>query len=218
MAARGDTGNRSDRGCRKRIRPVRRWLSIACRPGYRRGRASPKWSTVPRPLRPSTPDECASSIIMMAPCRSAISTSAGSGAISPSIEKTPSVMRSLRPGLSAKIAQNLTGGGDVAVREDVDLGLGEPAAVDDAGVVQLVGDNVVVRSEDGRDRAGVGREAGLKHNAGFHIFELRDASLPAPCGCPWCRRWSGRRPTRLRICFAAAMAASTSLGWSARPR
>ena len=56
----------------------------------------PKWSTVPAPPVPSTPEACASSIIMIAPCRSATSTSAGSGAMSPSIENTPSVISSCR--------------------------------------------------------------------------------------------------------------------------
>src|SRR6267378_883492 len=56
-----------------------------------------KWSTVPRPLRPSTPEACASSTIMMQLYFSARPQSSGSGAISPSIEKTPSVMISFFP-------------------------------------------------------------------------------------------------------------------------
>ena len=58
----------------------------------------PKWSTLPRPLRPSTPDACASSTIMMAPYFSASTASLSTGPMSPSIEKTPSVMTSFRPG------------------------------------------------------------------------------------------------------------------------
>src|ERR1700730_3840585 len=58
----------------------------------------PSSSTVPRPLRPSPPEECASSTIMMQLYFSARSHSAGSGAISPSIEKTPSVINNLWPG------------------------------------------------------------------------------------------------------------------------
>src|SRR3974390_500047 len=57
-----------------------------------------KWSMVPRPLRPNTPEECASSTIMMAPYFSASSHRAGSGPMSPSIENTPSVISSFLPG------------------------------------------------------------------------------------------------------------------------
>ena len=56
---------------------------------------------MPRPLRPNTPDECASSTIIMQLYFSAKSHNAGSGAMSPSIEKTPSVMISLWPFQSA---------------------------------------------------------------------------------------------------------------------
>ena len=64
--------------------------------------------------------------------------------------------------------------GDVLVAEDLDLGAREPRAVDDAGVVQLVGEDEVVFAEDGADGAGVGREAALKDDAGLDIFEARD--------------------------------------------
>ena len=46
---------------------------------------SPKWSTVPRPFRPRTPDAWASSTKTAASYSSATSTIAGSGAMSPSI-------------------------------------------------------------------------------------------------------------------------------------
>src|ERR1700678_4401287 len=52
---------------------------------------------VPRPAFPNTPEECASSTIMMAPCRSAASANPGSGPMSPSIEKTPSEISSFLP-------------------------------------------------------------------------------------------------------------------------
>ena len=42
-------------------------------------------------------------------------------------------------------------------------------------MVQLVRDDVVLRGEDGGDRAGVGRETGLKHHARFHVLECGDA-------------------------------------------
>ena len=57
-----------------------------------------KWSIVPRPLRPSTPDECASSTIMIAPYFSASSHKLRQRPMSPSMENTPSVITSLRPG------------------------------------------------------------------------------------------------------------------------
>src|ERR1019366_7970309 len=57
----------------------------------------PKWSMVPRPLRPSTPEACASSTIIMAPWRSAAAVKPGSAPMSPSMENTPSVINSLRP-------------------------------------------------------------------------------------------------------------------------
>ena len=57
-----------------------------------------KWSTLPRPLRPRTPEAWASSTIMMAPYFSASAASLATGPMSPSMEKTPSVMSSLWPG------------------------------------------------------------------------------------------------------------------------
>ena len=59
---------------------------------------NPKWSTDPRPLRPSTPEAWASSTIMMAPYFSASAASLSTMPMSPSIEKTPSVITSLWPG------------------------------------------------------------------------------------------------------------------------
>ena len=66
----------------------------------------------------------------------------GSGAMSPSMLNTPSVMtrtvRSAPPVRGPHLAQGGAQGVHVGVREDLALGLGEPDAVDDAGVVQLV--------------------------------------------------------------------------------
>jgi len=55
---------------------------------------------VPRPLRPNTPEAWASSTIMIAPYFSASSHNAGSGPMSPSMEKTPSVISNFFPGWS----------------------------------------------------------------------------------------------------------------------
>src|ERR1017187_5085178 len=69
----------------------------------------PKWSMVPRPLRPSTPEACASSTIIMAPWRSAASVKPGSAPISPSMENTPSVISSLRPGTASSSLRIFSG-------------------------------------------------------------------------------------------------------------
>jgi hypothetical protein len=60
------------------------------------------------------------------------------------------------------------------VPEDLNFCFGETGAVDDAGVVEFVGEDEVVFAEDAGDGAGVGGEAGLKHDAGFDSFEGGD--------------------------------------------
>src|ERR1700722_20117617 len=65
--------------------------------------------------------------------------------------------------------------GDVAMTEYMDLRARKPAAVDDAGVVQLVGDDVVLRAKDRRDGSRVGRESGLKNNASLDVLEVCNA-------------------------------------------
>ena len=65
----------------------------------------------------------------------------------------------------------------IAMREDVNLRPRQPAAVDDTGVVQGVGNDVIFRCEDGRHRARIGRESGLKNHARFHILERRNLAL-----------------------------------------
>ena len=62
-----------------------------------------------------------------------------SGATSPSIEKTPSV--TISAAAPAGLAQAPGEVLEVAVAVDEGLGPGEPAAVDDAGVVELVGED-----------------------------------------------------------------------------
>ncbi len=103
---------------------------------------------VPRPWRPSTPLLCASSTIMMAPYFSAAAHRPGSGPISPSMLKTPSLMSSFFRQLGHP-GQLLFGVGHILVAEDQNLGAREAAAIDDAGVVQLVADDVVILAEDG---------------------------------------------------------------------
>jgi hypothetical protein len=67
--------------------------------------------------------------------------------------------------------EELFGVGYVLVAEDLDFGAGEACAVDDAGMVELVGEDEVFFAEDARDRAGVGGKAGLEDDAGFDTFE-----------------------------------------------
>ena len=62
-------------------------------------------------------------------------------------------------GLVLNFAQELFAVGDIFVAEDFDLCAGETCAVDDAGVIELVGDDEVFFAEDGGDSAGVGGEA-----------------------------------------------------------
>ena len=56
--------------------------------------------------------------------------------------------------------------------KDLDRRAAQPAAVDDAGVVQLVGDDHVVLRQDGGNGAGVGREAALEDDHGLDLLEL----------------------------------------------
>ena len=80
-------------------------------------------------------------------------------------------------GLVGHFLQQLLAVGRVLVAEDLDLGPREARAVDDAGVVQLVGEDEVVLAQDGAHGAGVGREAALEDHAGLDIFEARDLLL-----------------------------------------
>ena len=64
--------------------------------------------------------------------------------------KTPSVISSLRCPAGSSL-QDLARRIDVLVREDLDRGAAEAAAVDDARVVQLVGDDDVVLARGSTD-------------------------------------------------------------------
>jgi hypothetical protein len=63
---------------------------------------------------------------------------------------------------------------NVLVAEHFNFGAGEAGAVDDAGVVELVGEDEVFFAEDAGDSACVGGKAGLEDDAGFHSFEGGD--------------------------------------------
>ena len=85
-------------------------------------------------------------------------------------------MRSLRPA-GGKCAHDGARGVDVAVRKYLDGRAAQPRAVDDAGVVQLVGNDEVVLAEDGRDGSRVGGEPALEHDHRFRLLELGEPAL-----------------------------------------
>ena len=63
------------------------------------------------------------------------------------------------------------------MRKDVDRRAAEACAVDDARVIQLVRNDVVVATENGRDGTGIGGEAALKYQCGFRTLERREPPL-----------------------------------------
>ncbi len=74
----------------------------------------------------------------------------------------------------ASSCEQLLAVGDVLVAKDLDGGAGEARAVDDAGVVELVGEDEVLFAEDGADGAGVGGKSALEDDAGLDILEAGD--------------------------------------------
>ena len=77
-------------------------------------------------------------------------------------------------GLVLEFFEELFGVGDVFVAEDFNFCFGEAGSVDDAGVIEFVGEDEVVLAEDAGDGAGVGGEAGLEDDAGLDSFEGGD--------------------------------------------
>ncbi len=70
--------------------------------------------------------------------------------------------------------QKLFAMGHILVPEHLDLGPRQPRPVDDAGMVELVGEDEVFLAQDGAYRARIGREAALEDDAGFDVFEAGD--------------------------------------------
>ena len=79
------------------------------------------------------------------------------------------------PRNGGKLRQDLLRGSYIFMRKDVDPGPRKAAAVDDTGVIQSVGNDVVLRAEYSGYRPRIGGEAGLKDHARLHVLESRDA-------------------------------------------
>ena len=136
---------------------------------------SPAAATEPRPPGPTAPVACASSTISRQSWRRARRASSSSGATSPSIEKTPSVtIREPRPAASRSPQARCS---SVAVAVDEGLGPREPAAVDDAGVVELVGEDDLASAGEGGDRAHVGEVARAEQQRRLVALELGQPRL-----------------------------------------
>ena len=106
---------------------------------------------------------------------------AGRLAMMPSIEKTPSVAISRNRAPAASLSLRLQVG-HVVVLVAEPLGLAEPDAVDDAGVVQLVGDDGVFRAQQRLEQAAVGVEAGGVEDRVLGAEELARSSRSS---CLW---------------------------------
>ncbi len=135
----------------------------------------PKCSIVPRPVLPITPVPCESSTTLTALYFLRSATISGSFASEPSIENTPSV--TTRTGESPCIVFELLLR-DPPCRRACSgaLRLARKAhAVDDRGVVQLVGDDAGSFAADRREEAGVRVPARDVRERGFRAEELRDA-------------------------------------------
>ena len=80
----------------------------------------------------------------------------------------------LPPGMIRNLFQDFFGVVHVAVAEDLPLCFREPPAVNDAGMVQLVGDDDVLRAQNRLHDSGVGHKARLEHYRRLGEFELRN--------------------------------------------
>ena len=96
--------------------------------------------------------------------------------------------------------------------------LRQPHAVDDRGVVELVGDDQVGLAGDRRDHAGVGREAGLERQDRLGVpLNVGEVRLQLLVERHRARRSSARRPSPRRTRATASSAASRRRGWWVRP-
>ena len=135
--------------------------------------------------------------------------------MSPSMEKTPSVISSLCPGVGDFLEQFLRG--LVLVGKDLDLCPRKPAP---SMMLAWFNSSEMMKSsllQHGRHGAGIGREARLKHHARFHILEAAMRSSSSMCSVmvPEMVRTA---PDPTPYFFAASSAASRSLGCVVSPR
>ena len=63
----------------------------------------------------------------------------------------------------------------IGMGETHDAGAGQARAVDDAGVIQFVGEDDIFLADQGRDGGAVGAETGLEGDGGFNALEGSDA-------------------------------------------
>ena len=142
-----------------------------------------KWSIVPRPFLPSTPDACASSTMTRGLV--AIRDVADAGQRRDVAVHRENAVRddqdravlAVRAALVARVAQDLVQAVDVAMREDRARRLGHAHAVDDRGVIELITDDQVVLAGDCRDRAAVGGQARLKRQHRLDVLEVGEPAL-----------------------------------------
>ena len=132
---------------------------------------------MPAPRAPSTPAPWASSTISRAPWRSHSSQMSLSGAMSPSIEKTPSTTTSTPPPSPSRAPEHLLELLQPVVAEGAQLRAREQTAVEDRGVVAGVGDHGVADAEDRAERAEVGLMPGREHERVLAAHPLGDLRL-----------------------------------------
>ena len=132
-----------------------------------------KCSAVPRPVAPRMLGACASSSMERKPQRSAMRTVPARPHPRPwehrvADEQAPAAR--ITAGLGLQIRH-------VIVAVDHDLRPALAAAVNNAGMVQLVAENHVAPAAEGRDHAHIGHIAGIEQQRGLRTLERRQASL-----------------------------------------
>ena len=180
--------------------------------------ATPQCSGVPRPVLPMKP--VAWRVVhhheRAGACRPGRRSSA-SGATSPSIEKTPSVTI-IRKRADARLLQLGLEVAHVDVLVDEALRLAQPHAVDDRGVVELVGEDRVVRAEQRLEDAAVRVEAGRVEDRVLHAEERGDPLLELAVQRLRAADEAHAREPVAPLRRAPACAAASSSGWLERPR
>ena len=139
--------------------------------------STPRSSETPAPRAPSTPAPWASSTIRRAPWREHSSQISRSGAMSPSIEKTPSTTTSTPPPSDWARSSIFSSLSRRLWRKRAQLRAREQAAVEDRGVVAGVDDHRVRGRENRAERREVGLVAGREHERGVGVHPFGDLPL-----------------------------------------